>query len=124
LALYGKTLNLTQQKHGFANKKKRATTQTQKITARFSRLFRHPACKRSGFIFSKKKISKGKKQDGKVKKKRQAYDIKKQTINTAPKTKIESRAHNATTPAHGQFSSSLTVCLTCFWSVFNFFVDR
>ena len=123
LALYGKTLNLTQHKHGFANKKKCTTTQTQKITARFSRLFRHPAWKRSGFIFSKEKISKGRNKK-KVKKKGQAYDINKQTTNTAPKTKIESRVHYATKPAQGQFSSSLTVCLTCFWSVFNFFVDR
>jgi len=75
-------------------------------------------------MFSKETISKGRNKKEKVKKKGQAYDIKKQTINTALKTKIESRVHNATEPAHGQFSSSLTVCLTCFWSVFNFFVDR
>ena len=49
----GKKLNLTQQKHAFANQKKRTTTQNKRKKtkyARFSRLLRHPAWKRSGSI--------------------------------------------------------------------------
>ena len=48
-AWYGKKLNLTQQKHAFVNQKKCTTThkKTQKTTAGFSRLLRHPAWKRS-----------------------------------------------------------------------------
>jgi len=44
--------NLTQQKHAFTNQKKYTTTQNKhkKTKARFSRLLRHPAWKRGGFI--------------------------------------------------------------------------
>ena len=45
-------LNLTQQKHALTNQKKRTTIQNKhkKTKARFSRLLRHPAWKRSGSV--------------------------------------------------------------------------
>ena len=56
LAWYGKKLNLTQQKRAFTNQKKCITTQNkhQKNKARFSRLLRHAAWKRSGSILKGK----------------------------------------------------------------------
>ena len=85
---YGKILNLTQQKHAFTNQKKCNTT--HKTKAKFSRLLRHQAWKRSGSILkgvreaiSKKKVKK--------KDKWRIYDINKQTIYIAPKSKIESK---------------------------------
>jgi len=45
-------LNLTQQKHALTNQKKCTKTQNKhkKTKARFSRLLRHPAWKRSGSV--------------------------------------------------------------------------
>ena len=51
-------------------------------------------------LFSEEKVSKG----GKSEEKRisgEAYDINKQTVYIAPKSKIESRAHYAPQPTRG-----------------------
>jgi len=51
-----KKLNLTQQKHAFANQMKRITKQNQhkNTEARLSLLLRHPAWKRSGSVLNGK----------------------------------------------------------------------
>jgi len=60
LAWYRKKLNLSQQKHAFTNQKKCTTTQNKKnenrktTKARFSRLLRNPAWKRSGSMLKGK----------------------------------------------------------------------
>jgi len=56
LAWYGKRLNLTQLNDSFVNQKKSTTKQNthKKTKARFSRLLRHPAWKRSGSILTGK----------------------------------------------------------------------
>jgi len=68
LALYGKKLNLTQQKHTFTNQKKCTTTQKTKAT--FTCLLRHPAWKWSWSIL------KGKHKQG-----RDKENVKKKSIS-------------------------------------------
>jgi len=58
-------------------------------------------------LFSKEEINKGGDKQGKSDEKRisrKAFDINKQTIYTAPKSKIESRAHHAPEPTRGNSS--------------------
>ena len=87
-------LNLTQQKHAFINQKKCTTTQNkhEKTKARFSRLVRQPAWERSGSILKGK--DKGRDTVSKEREEKgisgEAYDINKQTIYIAQKSKLES----------------------------------
>ena len=117
LALHGKKtkpnttkVRIRQSKEMYHN-----TKQTQATKARFSRNLRYPAWKRSGSVLN------GKDKQGRrlVRKNRkteekgttgEVYDINKQTIHIAPKSKIESRAHYAPEPARpGLPANRLTI---------------
>jgi len=95
-----KKLNLTRQKHAFTNQKKCATTQ-KKTKARLGCPIQHPAWKSLG-LFSKEKISEEKRISG------ETYDINKQTIYTASKSKIESGTHSALELAWGMWAQGTT----------------
>jgi len=89
-----KKLNLTQQKHTFTNQKKCTTTQkTKPGLAAFYDIW--PGNGAGLFKYGRRQIRKSeeKRISG------EAYDINKQTIYTAPKSKIESKVHHAPEPA-------------------------
>ena len=94
-------INLTQQKHAFTNQKKCSTTQNKhkKIKPGLGAFYNIRPGNGAG-LFSKKKISKEKVE--KTISEREAYNINKQTIYIAPKSKIESRAHYDPEPARGR----------------------
>jgi len=80
----------------------------RKTKARFSLLLRHPAWKWSGSIlkgkdkYIREEISE---ESEEIRISVEAYNINKETIYTAPKSKIESSAHYTPEPAWGDYSS-------------------
>jgi len=96
LAWYGKKLNLTQQKHAFTNHKNvlQHKINTKKLKPGLVAFYDIRPGNREGLV-SKEKTSRGRDKQGKSEEKTirgEAYDINKQTMYIAPKSKIKPRA--------------------------------